>query len=155
MQETNAAKDNKGKQETSPCTFALTGPTAQTLLAAAVRYAFRRETYMPSLTCATLAQGIDGLEPSTAAIIARDIRNEWCDCYMPDGPTDEERRSTHYKCDVQCFVDLLPLLDERARETYRKYGSPSVPVCGSIRYWSDVPEEIRFQGQEGPGQYLA
>lgn len=126
--------------------FTLSGDMEQTLLISACRYAFGRHTYMPSLTCSVLSKHMDSLEPFTAAIIARDIRNHW-DRY--EGPNSIEKFRTPKSCydmDVRCFTSLLPKLDERSKECdeYPLY-IPYLPT--GYRAWDDVPEEIRYKGE--------
>ncbi len=118
----------------------LRGRNDQNLLISAVRYAMGRETYMPQLTCDVLREQMEGIEPYTAAIIARDIRNWWTSYYA-----DGQERTSFYRCDVQPFVDLLPLLDERTLLEYkgRYYEPPYLPV--GYDYWKDVPEEVRLR----------
>ncbi len=127
--------------------FELRGVEEQTLIIGAVRYAMGRATYMPSLVCSTIRSKVDDLETSTAAIIARDIRNWWNDYEGPDSPEKFRTSSTFYAIDVQPFVDLLPLLDERSRPLVKQY--PYIPYLPTGAYrWSDVPKEIRFEGFE-------
>lgn len=126
--------------------FVLSGDTEQTLLISAVRYALGRHTYMPSLTCSVLSKHMDSLEPVTAAIIARDIRNHW-DSY--EGPNSMEKFRTtksFYDMDVRCFTDLLPKLDERSKgcDGYPMF-IPYLPT--GYRAWENVPEEIRHKGE--------
>lgn len=121
-------------------TVTLTGANEQTLLISAVRYAFGRATYMPALTCDVLREHMGDLEPVTAAIIARDIRSDWLMCYA-----DSDERGMFYDCDVQPFVDLLPLLDKRIEGCGVDY-VPYLPV-GYDR-WSDVPEDVRWRGYD-------
>ena len=125
-------------------TFTLSGNEEQTLLISAVRYALGRSTYMPSFTCSVLTKHMGSLEPATAAIIARDIRNHW-DSY--EGPNSMEKFRTpgsYYNMDVRCFTDLLPKLDERSKECngYPMY-IPYLPT--GYNKWEDVPEEIRYK----------
>lgn len=121
----------------------LRGRNDQNLLISAVRYAMGRETYMPSLTCDVLRGQMDGIEPYTAAIIARDIRNWWTSWYG-----DGQERTSYYRCDVQPFVDLLPLLDARTLTEYEHHGYiPYLPA--GYRRWEDVPEEVRLRVVEG------
>ncbi len=127
--------------------FALRGVMEQTLIVSAVRYAMGSSTYMPSLTCRTIAEKIDALEPSTAATVARDIRNWWTECEGPSSPEKYRTSSTYYQIDVLPFLELLPKLDKRSEPLMGEY--PFIPYLpnGSYR-WSDVPEEIRFKGNE-------
>lgn len=130
-------------------TFPLEGSYEQrVVLASAVRYAWGRHTYMPSSTCEIIRKHISELDPATAYIIARDIRDEWTRDY------DRERfgdtsvvRDTFYGCDVQPFVDLLPALDEVARPVLtdqRPCMCEPQPPAGYTS-WSQVPEEVRYQ----------
>lgn len=125
-------------------TFCLTGGMEQTLLISAVRYALGRSTYMPSLTCRVLREHADDIEPSTAAIIARDIREHWTSYEGPDSPERTRTSKTYYGVDVEPFVQLLPILDERSKGC-KEYSSfiPYLPI-GYDR-WEHVPEEIRFK----------
>ena len=130
-------------------TFALKGGYEQKIvLVSALRYAWGRHTYVPSSTCEIIRNHISELDPATAYIIARDIRDYWTRDY------DRERfggtsvvRDTFYGCDVQPFVDLLPALDEVARPVLTElqpHMAEPQPPAGYIR-WADVPKEVRYQ----------
>lgn len=125
----------------------LKGKMQQTLLINAVRYAIGRSTYAPYLTCQILREQMEHIEPTTAAIIAKDIRNFWCDYEGPDAPESSRTAKVYYEMDVGCFVSLLPLLDERSKgcESYGKF----IPYLPS-RYtrWEHVPKEVRWEGAE-------
>lgn len=131
-------------------TFPLNGDYEQTLLISAVRYAFGRSTYMPSLTCEVLSKHMDRIAPKTAFVLARDIRQDWVDWYAPDGKCSDLSKGKghpYYAMDVQPFVDLLPKLDERMRpilEGVEQIAGPQPPV--GYTSWEDVPEEVRWNG---------
>lgn len=130
-------------------TFRLEGNQDQTIiLVSAVRYAWGRSTYVPSCTCEILRKHIDELSPQAAYIIARDIRDYWCRDF------DRERfggeslaRGTFYNCDVQPFVDLLPMLDEVSRpvlaESTPRMDAPQPPA--GYESWEQVPDEVRYR----------
>lgn len=130
-------------------TFQLEGSYDQRIiLVSAVRYAWGRHTYMPSSTCEIITKHIGELDPATAYIIARDIRNEWCTWYDAEsrGGTNRER-DMFYSCDVQPFVDILPLLDVVSRPVLTEqspYMSEPQPPAG-YRTWDEVPEEVRYR----------
>ena len=65
---------------------------------------------MPSLMCRMVSDHIDELLPGTCATIAKDIREAIKDSILSEGSP------IAYRCDVQPFEYLLPLLDERAKE---------------------------------------
>lgn len=126
-------------------TFTLDGSYEQRImLVSAVRYAWGRHTYMPSSTCEILEKHIDQLDPYTAFIIARDIRNYWVKAY--GGLFEGRERDVWYDSDVRPFVDLLPLLDEASRPVLDDdpYMDAPQPPVGYGR-WDDVPEEVRYR----------
>lgn len=124
--------------------FVLRGVNEQSLLISAVRYAMGRATYMPSMTCDVIRKKSDSLEPSTAVIMARDIRNWWMEHEGPNSPEKYRTSSTFYQMDVKPFVDLLPLLDEITEPLMSEYTYlPYLPV--GVYRWRDVPEEIRWR----------
>ena len=128
-------------------TFKLHGSYDQRIiLVSAVRYAWGRHTYMPSSTCEIISKNIDDLDPVTAYIIARDIRDEWCTWYDTDRH-GSDRRDWQYDADVRPFVDLLPKLDKVARPVLtdeQPYMSEPQPPAGYDR-WDEVPEEVRYR----------
>ena len=130
--------------------FPLKGDYEQALLVSAVRYAFGRSTYMPSLTCEVLRSHIDDVAPKTAFILARDIRQEWCDWYAPEGrmaDVSTGKDHPYYVLDVAPFVALLPLLDKAMRpvlDGVERFEGPQPPV--PYMRWADVPEEVRWNG---------
>ena len=116
------------------------------ILVSAVRYAWGRHTYMPSSTCEIIEKNIDNLDPYTAYIIARDIRNEWCRWYDVDR-NGSDRRDWQYDADVRPFVDLLPKLDEVSRcilTEQQPYMTEPQPPAG-YQTWDEVPEEVRYR----------
>lgn len=136
-----------GGQTYAAKTFHLNGSYDQRIiLISAVRYAWGRSTYMPSSTCEILARQIDELDPMTAYIIARDIRDYWTRDYGGRFGKPAER-GTFYDSDVQPFVDLLPKLDEASRcvlTGLEPYMSEPQPPVGYDR-WDEVPEEVRYR----------
>lgn len=122
--------------------FTLRGHEEQTLLISAVRYAMGRSTYMPSLTCRILSSKMGDMEPSTAAIIARDIREWWDDFEGPESSEKYRTQDVYYSIDVEPFLALLPMLDERSKEL-EWYGTYIPYLPSRYSRWADVPEEIR------------
>lgn len=126
-------------------TFTLDGSYEQRImLVSAVRYAWGRHTYMPSSTCEILEKHIDQLDPYTAFVIARDIRNYWVKAY--GGLFEGRERGIWYDSAVRPFVDLLPLLDDVSRpilEMDPYMDAPQPPV--GYNSWDDVPDEVRYR----------
>lgn len=130
-------------------TFHIKGSFDQNvILVSAVRYAWGRHTYVPSRTCEILTEHMDELDPHTAFIIARDIRNYWCMAYDSErNGFVREQRGLYYDLDVQPFVDLLPRLDEVSRcvlTDRAPYMSEPQPPAG-YGTWDEVPEEVRYR----------
>lgn len=128
-------------------TFTLHGSYEQRIiLISAVRYAWGRHTYMPSSTCEIISKNIEDLDPYTAYIIARDIRDEWVRDYGGRFGKPYER-DWQYDADVQPFVDLLPKLDEVSRPVLTEqepYMAEPQPPIGYDR-WDEVPEEVGYK----------
>lgn len=83
---------------------------AHVLFINSCRYAYGRNSYMPSLMCRMVSDHIEELLPGTCATIAEDIRKAIKDGILQAGSP------IAYRCDVEPFERLLPLLDERAKE---------------------------------------
>ena len=123
----------------------LRGHGEHVLILCAARYAMGRHTYMPSLVCDVIRAHSGELDPSTARLIARDIREEWLTWFGPSAPNAEARRDDmYYECDWGCFVSLLPELDRVALGDGPGGGSPELPIGFSA--WGDVPDEVRWHG---------
>lgn len=123
-------------------TLTLEGHDEQVLILCAVRYAMGRHTYMPSLVCDVIRSHIDELEPCTARMIARDIREEWLMWFGPKASRAEALRGeAPCGCGWGCFRDLLPELDRITHEN-RRAAQPELPLgCSS---WAEVPADIRW-----------
>ena len=85
---------------------------AHLLFCEAARYAFGRSTYASSATAEIIRKHIDELGPNTCFVIARDIVDELDRYHM----SHNWQEDMWYDCDIKPWVDLLPLLNERASE---------------------------------------
>ena len=83
---------------------------AHSLFISACRYCFGRNTYINSLMTSIVRDHIDELQPSTCGTIYNDIKWE----LRENGILDKVQES--YK-GIQPWVDLLPLLKERAMQS--------------------------------------
>ena len=85
---------------------------AHSLFISACRYCFGRNTYINGLMTKMVRNHINELQPSTCAIIYKDIKWE----LRTNGILDKVKES--YKdMDVKPWIDLLPLLKERAMQS--------------------------------------
>jgi len=124
----------------------LAGHDDQVLLVCALRYAMGRSSYMPSLVCGFLEAHMSSIDPSTASIMARDIR----DWYLTEYQSLKEHfdsKGIDWHCPTQYFLDLLPALDEASSPALRRYygGEPPLPLSCQGG-WTSVPTECRWHG---------
>ena len=85
---------------------------AHTLFISSCRYAYGRSTYIGSLIAQIVRAHISDLMPNTCRMIAKDIREE----LQINGVLDRDDNGLFYSCDVQPWIDLLPVLDERVNK---------------------------------------
>lgn len=94
-----------------PVTITLDRDDLGALLVDSARYSFPRSSYMPSWVAHIVRDYVGYAGPRWAGILARDIReakdeyDRW-DREHPEMPTS---------WGVECFVGLLPMLDEMAK----------------------------------------
>lgn len=109
---------------------------AHVLFINACRYAYGRASYTNSFTAGIVKNHINELKPSTCSIIARDI----IEGLESDGRLTKVKNSW-ITLDVKPWVDLLSLLDERAKErdSHKSYTHEEEIVrCGECEYASSV-----------------
>lgn len=126
--------------------FELKGAYNQTLLVSAVRWCLGLGGTLESLCRDVIMRCTKEMSPNTASLIAREIREWWCDFVWDDGVMSDVDGVPHE--DVYDWVGLLYELDKQANRS-RYAGSYDVkpPFVtgkdGRVRSWSDFPEFIR------------
>ena len=138
-------------------TFVLHGSYEQTLLVSAERWAMGSGGAMERLVRSCVERHVGDMSASTAHLLAREIREWWCDWVWPEGCMYGLGR---HKDDVCDWIGLLPALDERTAHAMpgNSY-EPTLPTSALRAFnrigesaWDRLPEEVRprFVGRLEP-----
>jgi hypothetical protein len=138
--------DTSGDVEDTGATFELHGSYEQVILVSALRWCIGSGTHLEQACHDAIAGFIDDIAPSTASLLAREIREWWCDFVWVDGRMSGLTDMGHDgRLD---WSDLLQSLDLRASASANASAyvvrPPSVSSCdGRMVTWDDFPESMR------------
>lgn len=128
--------------------FVMHGSYEQTLLISAVRWAIGSGGAMERLVRACVARHLSEISASTAHLLAREVREWWCDYVWPEGGMYGLGLVKGDECD---WAGLLPDLDRRAAHVARGHSwEPTLPVSAMRAFnrigesaWDRLPDEVR------------
>lgn len=122
--------------------FDLNGSYNQTLLISAVRWCLGLGQELEAVCRDVVFRSVGFMAPNTAALIAREIREWWCDFVWDEGVMAHISGIPH--SDVCDWAGLLPVLDERsAHSRYATSYDLRPPFVSGKNSWNDFPEIMR------------